>query len=561
MDLTTLDILNEEDDIVNEETLSFHSNVRENIIFVLLFLLLMAGSYILIERFRRRDREDLYSTEDDELKVYRISLLFCIFSFATALGSAFLLPVSIISNEVLLLYPNSYYVQWLNSSLIQGLWNFVFLFSNLAIFILLPFAYLFSESTGFLGHKKGIIPRLYETFIVFSLLTVIVIGLVYVLLAVFSEKSSFLSMLNITTYLPFLYSCVSFIGVLLLLVCTPLGFIRLFGVVSKVLVKPNLLRDINDEFQVYNMEEAAVLRKIQSNKYDKGSCFFQLSNMKLNNDKYSTLVPSKLCANLEDLSFSKLTNGISMNDKSLLEIQMNISIGNQRVFDQIIYETKDMSSNAQLYARLRELECERNELQKQRDSSCLTRNFVYPLAMLFLLLLTSITVLLVMQNTIELLIGIKALPLSSRQFTLGISSLSKLGIFGAGVEIFVIVYLFLTSAVGFYTVPIFSKIRPKRRKTSLCHLIANSLLILILTSALPLLSRILGITNFDLLGDYGEIQWLGNFIIVLLYNFVFIVSTGLCIINKFTATVRHELVARLGLSRFLLFNAQNLKSE
>ena len=137
--------------------------------------------------------------------------------------------------------------------------------------------------------------------------------------------------------------------------------------------------------------------------------------MKTSNDKYSTLVPSKLSGNLEDLSFSKLTNGISMNDKSLLEIQMNIAIGNQRVFEQIIYDTsKDMSSNAQLYTRLRELEYERNELQKQRDSSCLTRNFVYPLAMLFLLLLTSITVLLVMQNTIELLIGIKALPLSSR---------------------------------------------------------------------------------------------------------------------------------------------------
>jgi hypothetical protein len=40
--------------------------------------------------------------------------------------------------------------------------------------------------------------------------------------------------------------------------------------------------------------------------------------------------------------------------------------------------------------------------------------------------------------------------------------------------------------------PLFAKIRPKRRKTSLTHLIANSLLILILTSALPLLSRILG---------------------------------------------------------------------
>lgn len=165
-------------------------------IFVLLFLLLLVGSYTLIERFRRRDREDLYSTEDDELKVYRISLLCCIFSFAVAIGSAFLLPISIISNEVLLLYPSSFYIQWLNSSLIQGLWNFVFLFSNMAIFILLPFAYLFSESTGFLGHKKGIIPRLYETFVVFSLLIFIVIGLAYVLLAFFSEKGSFLSILS-----------------------------------------------------------------------------------------------------------------------------------------------------------------------------------------------------------------------------------------------------------------------------------------------------------------------------------------------------------------------------
>lgn len=166
-------------------------------IFVLLFLLLLVGSYTLIERFRRRDREDLYSTDDDELKVYRISLLFCIFSFAVALGSSFLLPLSIISNEVLLLYPNSYYVQWLNSSLIQGLWNHVFLFSNLAIFVLLPFAYLFSESSGFLGHKKGVVPRLYETSVVFVLLIFVVIGLIYVLLAVlYPERSSFLSMLS-----------------------------------------------------------------------------------------------------------------------------------------------------------------------------------------------------------------------------------------------------------------------------------------------------------------------------------------------------------------------------
>lgn len=48
------------------------------------------------------------------------SLWLCTFSLAVAIGAVLLLPISIASNEVLLLYPHSYYVKWLNSSLIQG---------------------------------------------------------------------------------------------------------------------------------------------------------------------------------------------------------------------------------------------------------------------------------------------------------------------------------------------------------------------------------------------------------------------------------------------------------
>lgn len=161
-------------------------------IFLLLFLLLYLGSYAFIGRFRRRDREDLFSHDEDEILVYRISLWLCTFSLAVAVGASLLLPVSIASNEVLLLYPNSYYVKWLNSSLIQGLWNHVFLFSNLSLFVLLPFAYLFSESSGFAGHKKGVISRAYETFTVLSLLAVTVLGLTYVISALLDpERSGF----------------------------------------------------------------------------------------------------------------------------------------------------------------------------------------------------------------------------------------------------------------------------------------------------------------------------------------------------------------------------------
>jgi hypothetical protein len=68
---------------------------------------------------------------------------------------------------------------------ITGLWNHVFLFSNLAFFVFLPFAYLLSESSGFMGHKKGIILRLYETSVAFLLLFVVVFGLIYELLWLF----------------------------------------------------------------------------------------------------------------------------------------------------------------------------------------------------------------------------------------------------------------------------------------------------------------------------------------------------------------------------------------
>jgi LMBR1-like membrane protein len=93
-------------------------------------------------------------TKGEFLNLSHSSLWLCTFSLAVAAGGVLLLPISIMSNEVLLHYPKSYYMQWLNSSLIQGLWNHIFLFSNLSLFVLLPFAYLFTESEGFAGHRK-----------------------------------------------------------------------------------------------------------------------------------------------------------------------------------------------------------------------------------------------------------------------------------------------------------------------------------------------------------------------------------------------------------------------
>jgi len=53
-----------------------------------------------------------------------------------------------------------------------------------------------------------------------------------------------------------------------------------------------------------------------------------------------------------------------------------------------------------------------------------------------------------------------------------------------------------------------------------------------------------GITNFDLLGNFGQIEWLGNFYIVFSYNVIFSVASALSLLNKFTLTIRQELWRR-----------------
>lgn len=154
-----------------------------------------------------------------------------------------------------------------------------------------------------------------------------------------------------------------------------MGFVRLFGVIGQVLVKPHLLRDVNDECQAFNLEEAAVKRKLAATTNN-------IIDLKFD------ITPAKLCAGLNDI-YQRRTTTNGNNNSTTQESEI-------------------------LIERLKELEAERKKLDKLRDSSAFQRNFVYPVAMLLLLLLTGITVLLVVQNTLELLIGIKALPQSTR---------------------------------------------------------------------------------------------------------------------------------------------------
>ncbi|XP_016410520.1 limb region 1 protein homolog [Sinocyclocheilus rhinocerous] len=473
----------EEDDVTIREQ-NFHSQVREYIVCFLLFAVLYIVSYCIISRYKRKSDDQ----EDEDAIVNRISMYLCTFTLAVSGGAVLLLPFSIISYEIVLSLPKNYYIQWLNGSLIHGLWNLVSLFSNLCLFVLMPFAYFFLESEGFAGSKKGIKARVLETFVMLFLLGLLILGIVWVASALIdNDAASMESLYDLWEfYLPYLYSCISLMGGLLLLMCTPVGLSRMFTVMGQLLVKPTILEDLDEQIYCIQLQEEALERRLNgtmSNSYFRGN------------------------------------------------------------------------SQHHLYKELDNIRNQRNKLERRKKASAWEKNLLYPIVMLILLAGTAISVLLVALNIVYLLVDETALPKGSTERDIGNASLSTFGVAQAVIEIILMFYLLVSSVVGFYSLRIFQELTPRKDDTTMTTIIGCCVSILVLSSALPVMSRTLGITRFDLLGDFGRFNWLGNFYIVLSYNLLFAVVTTLCLVRKFTSAVREELLKALGLDKLNLSNS------
>ncbi|XP_036446693.1 limb region 1 homolog-like protein isoform X1 [Colossoma macropomum] len=466
----------ETDDVSLREQL-FHDRVREILICVQLFVCLYILSYLILTHFKKNAE---FVTDDiEDATVNKIALWLCTFTLSVAVCAVLLLPISILSNEVLLTFPHSYYMQWLNGSLIHGLWNLVFLFSNLSLVFLMPFAYFFTESEGFTGSKKGVMARVYETAVMLLLLTLLVLGIVWVASALLHDNTARESLYDLWEYyLPYLYSCISLFGVLLLLLCTPFGMSRMFSVTGSLLVKPRLLENVEETMNCALFEEASLSRKLNSNT----SCWLSL--------------------NMEAMK------------RQFVSVQ-----------------------------------AKRMALETRKKASPWQRNLGYPLVMLLLLALTVVCVLMVCFHVLELLIDESAMPRGMEDPHLGLASFSMFGSLGAAVQVVLILYLMVSSVVGFYSSPLFSSLLPRTQDTTLTQIIGNCVSLLVLSSALPVFSRTLGITRFDLLGDFGRYNWLGNFHIVFLYNMLFAGLTSACLINTVTWAVQRELIRAFGLHR------------
>ncbi len=135
----------------------------------------------------------------------------------------------------------------------------------------------------------------------------------------------------------------------------------------------------------------------------------------------------------------------------------------------------------------------RKTLDRARHTSTWRRILGYPLIMLTLLALTGLSLLCVVMNVGQIVVGFRSLPIYQHTVVdLGITSLSSLGVVGVIIEVILIGYLFVTSLVGLYSIPFIKRIKPITNSTPLTNIILNCCIYVVLSSALPLLAKILG---------------------------------------------------------------------
>ena len=134
----------------------------------------------------------------------------------------------------------------------------------------------------------------------------------------------------------------------------------------------------------------------------------------------------------------------------------------------------------------------REIIERDKARGVIMRRVGWPAAMLTLIALTGLSLYLVATNMLLLLAGWRALPSAQVTLDLGTTSLSTLGVLGVVIEVLIIGYFLVSSIVGLYSLPPLKKILPTKRDTSMTHLIYNAALYVILSSALPLLVKVLG---------------------------------------------------------------------
>lgn len=387
-----------------------------------------------------------------------------------ALGAVILVPVTIFSHDLMLQFPENYIIKWMNDTLIYGLWNYMFMGISLCVFIILPFAYFYQEAQGF-GTGKGLLPPLYEAGLVLLLFGATVGGIIFVIDSVVNFVPESLS-----AYLPFLYSIITGFGSLFVMGFVPLGF--------TTLTKIGLGRfSTYKHFQSARDQEKTLL-------LEKHAIEFQLQNLKWLSEKKR----EKLITKMHTIQH---------------HLERGFSFGSvEDVYDDI--ERRTIFQRGWKVIRW--------SLRNTLAFTITCCNLLFPgMIVLRGTLGGTRMILLKIYGTITK---------SSVQYYDGVVNFLPLinGRMLYAIDMCLIIYTVVSAFVGLYNSVWFHKMKPRRRETPIYKIVLNVWILLILSSSIPIVARLLDLSNFDLMAFYHYTEYMRNIYLVLLYKFIFLLK-------------------------------------
>ncbi|CAH8501430.1 unnamed protein product [Schistosoma turkestanicum] len=538
--------MDQTDELISHEAKEFYDEIRGLVVVFLLFAILFFIAHITLQYFLIRTEYELKPYRSERL-TYQLVLGICTFTLTIGLTSCSLLPFTIISNEILIIFPQSYYVQWLNGELIQDLILLINIGCKIS-YLTIPFSYFLLNSQGFLHKSHSLTPRLVYSFTMVLFFYILCFGTSWSLTSFVSalnyyflsdvlpasDKNLFFEShnqayfsVNLTYHfdyyenhpVSFLLNSVksvgwirflqnifiqvifmsaleiiqmtaSLFGLLLLFICTPVGLLSIVLNLIAISIHslPNITpkQTLHNRIEQMNFEALTILDDIKTVQ------LLYTTNSTLDNED-DLLINKSICfrnytdvKSKEELLF-KYTNELDMLNLEMLQIRQRI---NARKFLRFIRE----STNLLFYF------------------FCLVLLFV------LLHLLESF----VFFNIIDLLwsmifgnygskdidnplVTTKSRDYSSLSansadynFALGLKPVSSLGHIGAAFQVCLVLFLLVLSLWGFYSLPCTRFLRPKSHATSLDIMLANILLFLMLSAALPLQTNLLGLTTLTL---------------------------------------------------------------
>ncbi|CAG8581593.1 1979_t:CDS:1 [Paraglomus brasilianum] len=465
------------------EESQWYTLVRENIIAFLLFLSPYIISYITLRRFRRFRSND---SEENEDNIDNLIIMFlCAAGLAMAMAGFLLLPCTMAATALINLQSEN--LNWLDTKLLATLWNYTFIGCNVSLFALLPFAYFYSET----DQRWTFFAKARETLFNMTLVAILMYGFIYVSKSMLQMDDSIkdLVVLNLLT---------SLAGSIICLNALPRGYAVIVRWIGYISLRPNHRRFLNDELVQNQMDASVWEERLESiNRLLMSS---ENNSNNHNNDRMSrsAVLPSSTATSLTSSSQSLYS---SLNG-DLSQSYFASSEGSLLIRERIL-------------AILENLETQNRQTQFKLSQSPLSRN----LSFLVLFIFIHITwLVLIGAMSFNLIKGILLSEDEEQQrrkldAVLGkqtSSVLSMFGTIGTLSEMTLIFCFTIATIIGTYSMSPFAKIRPQWGKVGVQQMIANVTVLLIISSSLPAVVRVLGLTRFEHTGPYDNFHVLKN---------------------------------------------------